>query len=183
MHIDTFFSISQQTSIFLMSVILGAAMGVLYDCFRVLRTVLPPLAKRGAVIAEDIIFWLMYGFCIFCFAAEFARGQVRFFIFFGSILGFILYIVTVGSIVIGIIRSVFGAVYGFLHKVYSFVIEPFVKLFKIICQKVMPVFVGNYKNSRIFKGSAKNYLKNVGSMVYNKFISVERNIPKTKVRR
>lgn len=178
MHIDTFFTISQQTAIFLMSVVLGAAMGVLYDCFRVLRTVFPPLAKRGAVMMEDVLFWLIYGACIFLFAANFARGQVRFFIFFGSVLGFILYIVTVGSIVIGIIRSVFNTVYKVLHKVYSFAIEPFVKLFKIICQKIVPVFVGNHKNSRISRRSAENHLKNAAAMVYNKFISLEKNILK-----
>lgn len=176
MHLDTFFSVSQHTAMFLLSVVLGAALGVVYDCFRALRVIFPPAAKKNAVIAEDIIFWLIYGFCIFCYAASFARGQVRSFMFFGSLIGFVLYLVTVGSIVIGIIRSIFGTFYKILHKVYSRLIEPFVKIFKTICQKIVPLFVRNHKNAEIPERSVKNHLKNAVSMVYNKCISVEKNI-------
>ena len=164
MHLNTFFSVSQHTSLFLMSVVLGAALGILYDCFRVLRIVFPPAAKRNAVIAEDIIFWIIYGFCIFCYAAAFARGQVRFFMFFGSLIGFVLYMVTIGNAVTGVIRKIFDAVYKILHKVYSLLIEPFVKIKAKICQKLVPVFVRNHKNKR----SIKNLLKNAVDLVYNK---------------
>ena len=146
-----------------MSVVLGAALGILYDCFRVLRIVFPPAAKKNAVIAEDIIFWIIYGFCIFCYAAAFARGQVRFFMFFGSLIGFVLYMVTIGNAVTGVIRKIFDAVCKILHKVYSVLIEPFVKLKAKICQKLVPVFVRNHKN----KISMKNLLKNVVDWVYN----------------
>ena len=164
MHLDTFFSVSQHTFLFLMSVVLGATMGIVYDCFRVLRIVFPPAAKRGAVIAEDIIFWLIYGFCIFCYAAAFARSQVRFFMFFGSLIGFVLYIVTIGNLLTRAIRQVFNAVYKILHKVYSAFIEPIVKLKDKICQKLVIVFVRNHKN----KISVKNLLKNAVDWVYNK---------------
>ncbi len=161
---------------FLLSVVLGAALGVVYDCFRALRVIFPPAAKKGAVAAEDIIFWLIYGFCIFCYAAAFARGQVRFFMFFGSLIGFVLYLVTLGNLVIGVIRSVFGTFYRVLHQVYSRLIEPFVKLFKTICQKIVLVFVRNHKNAEITERSIKKPLKNAVSMVYNKYVNLEKNI-------
>ena len=179
MHLDTFFSVSQHTLLFLLSVVLGAALGVVYDCFRVLRIVFPPAAKRGAVIAEDIIFWIIYGFCIFCYAAAFARGQVRFFMFFGSLIGFVLYMVTIGNAVTGVIRKIFGTVYKILHKVYSLLNEPFVKIKAKICQKLVPVFVRNHKNKR----SVKNLLKNAASMVYNKNVKLESFILKKESRR
>lgn len=159
-----------------MSVVLGAALGVLYDCFRVLRAVFPPAAKKGAVIAEDIIFWLIYGFCIFCFASVSARGQVRAFMFFGSLIGFVLYLVTVGSVVIGIIRRITETFYKILHKVYYFTIEPFVKYFKIMCQKIMPFFVRNHKNIKNSERSVKNHLKNICIMVYNKLIRLVKSV-------
>ncbi len=157
---------------FLLSVVLGAALGVLYDVFRAFRVIFPPAAGKKAVILEDIIFWLIYGFCLFCYSAMFARGQIRFFMFFGSLIGFVLYLVTVGSVVIGVIRSVFGTFYRILHKVYSIMIEPFVKIFKTICQKIMPIFVRNHKNMKISQGSAKKHLKNTASMVYNKYVKL-----------
>ena len=174
MQLDTFFSVSEHTVTFLFSVLLGAVLGTVYDCFRAFRVIFPPAAKRGAVVFEDILFWLIYGFSVFCFAAAFADGKVRFFMFFGSVLGFILYLVTVGSVVIGVIRAVFGTFYRILHKVYSALIEPFVKIFKIICQKVMPLFVINHKNTQKFKKP----LKNTALMLYNRCTDMEKNVRK-----
>lgn len=153
--------------LFLLSVPLGAALGVVYDCFRVLRVLFPPAAKPKAVFAEDVIFWLIYGFCVFCCGAVFARGQVRFFIVFGSLLGFVLYLLTVGSVVIGIIRGIAEAARNLLRKVYSAAIEPIVKIIRLFCQKILRFFVGNHKNNIKSKGSVKKLLKNIASMVYN----------------
>lgn len=162
---------------------LGAALGVVYDCFRVLRIIFPPAAKRGAVIAEDIIFWLIYGFCIFCYAAVLARGQIRFFILFGSLIGFVLYIVTIGNIITGIIRKVFEAIYRILHKVYSSLIGPFVEIKEKICQKFAPVFVRSYKNKKRIKRSVKNLLKSAAALVYNRNAKLESFILKKESRR
>lgn len=167
MNLNTFFSVSQQTASFLLSVLLGAALGVVYDCFRVARILLPPLAKPKPTFWEDILFWLIYGFCVFCFAAATARGQVRIFMLLGSILGFTLYILTIGNLITGVIRSIVTAVYKVLHKVYSAVIEPIVKLLRIFCQKVFRFFVGSHKNSPKTKRSMKKPLKNRGKLVYN----------------
>lgn len=156
MHLDTFFSVSEHTSLFLLSVVMGAALGVVYDCFRVVRILFPPAAESKSVAAGDIIFWLMYGFCVFCYAAAFGRGQVRFFIVLGSFIGFVLYILTVGNLITGIIRRIVTAFYNLLHKVYSFAIEPFVKSFKIICQKVLQFFVRIHKNVANHKEVQKN---------------------------
>lgn len=150
-----------------MAVVLGAALGVVYDCFRVFRIVFPPAAKSGAVVLQDIIFWMFYGFCIFCYFTIAGRGQIRFFVFFGSLLGFVLYILTLGNLVTGIIRRVVTTVYGILRKVYSRTIEPIVKLLRRICQKACPVFVGSHKNTEKPVRSKKKALKNVLDMVYN----------------
>ncbi len=147
MQIETFFSVSHQVSLFLMSVLLGAAMGVVYDCFRVLRIVFPPAAKSGAVLVQDIIFWLIYGFAFFCYATLAARGEIRFFIFFGSLIGFVLYILTLGNLITGILRRVFSVIYGTLRKVYSAIIEPIVNLLRKNCQKAHTVFVGSNENA------------------------------------
>lgn len=167
MNLNTFFSVSQQTAAFLLSVLLGATLGVVYDCFRVARILLPPLAKPKPVFFEDILFWLIYGFCVFCFAAEAARGQVRMFMFLGSLLGFAVYILTLGNLITGVIRDVVTAVYRVLHKVYSAAIEPIVKLLRAFCQKVSRFFVRSHKNNQKLKRSVKNHLKNRGKLVYN----------------
>lgn len=167
LNLNTFFSVSQQTAAFLLSVLLGAALGVVYDCFRVARILLPPLAKPKPTFFEDVLFWLIYGFCVFCFAAAAARGQVRVFMFLGSVLGFTLYILTLGNLITGVIKSIVAAVYKVLHKVYSMLIEPIVKLLRIFCQKVCRFFVRSHKNNLKLKRSVKKPLKNSGKLVYN----------------
>lgn len=134
---------------------LGAAMGVVYDCFRVFRILFPPASKGGAVAVQDIIFWLIYGIGIFCYSAVICRGELRFFTFLGSLIGFTLYIVTLGNAVVGILRRTVSAFCKILRKVYSALFEPIVKIIKEFCQKVYAVFVRNHKNIKNIKRSKK----------------------------
>lgn len=104
----------------MLSVVLGLGIGVLYDVFRTLRIVFPPAAKKNAVFAEDIIFMVISGAAVFLYAAVLCRGQVRLFCVIGTFLGFLLYLATIGSIIVGIFRSIASA---------------FAKLFGKICKK------------------------------------------------
>ncbi len=145
MKLETFFSVSEQMELFFLSILLGAALGVLFDCFRVFRIIFPPAKKAKPVCLLDILFWLCYGFAVFTYSVVMGRGQVRFFYFFGSVIGFILYIVSVGNLVVGVIRYVVVAIYRKLRKVYSVLIEPFVKLSVFFRQKVLVFFVRSHK--------------------------------------
>lgn len=125
---------------------LGAALGILYDGFRAVRIVFPFMRKNGAVLAADIIFAVCFGAALFLFGALFCRGSVRFFCAAGTVLGFILYIVSLGSFITGILRAVVSAVYGVLHKVYSAVSAPIVNLAKRIYPKKINIFVQGHEN-------------------------------------
>lgn len=116
MNLETFFTVSEQCVLFLLSVVLGAGIGVFYDVFRTLRIVFPPAAKKNAVFAEDIVFMVASGAAVFLYAAVLCRGQVRFFCVIGTFLGFLLYIATVGSLIVGILRSIASAVRNFFRK-------------------------------------------------------------------
>ena len=87
MDLETFFTVSEQCSLFLLSVVLGLGIGVFYDVFRTLRIVFPPAAKKNAVFVEDIIFMAASGAAIFLYSAVLCRGQVRFFCVIGTLLG------------------------------------------------------------------------------------------------
>ena len=147
---------------------MGAALGIVYDIFRALRIIFPPAAKSGAVLVEDIIFCIICGFSVFCFSTLTARGQIRFFILLGAAVGFVLYILTIGNVIIGVLRLVFGTIYSTLRKVYSLIIEPIVNLSRNICQKGVSVFVGSNENVENNGLSGKKDLKNESGLVYNK---------------
>ncbi len=151
MQLETFFTVSQQTLQFLLSVVLGAGLGVVYDIFRVLRIVFPTARKKGAVCAADIIFMIICGIAVFLFSAMFCRGQVRFFCIFGAAPGFILYMLTIGHFVAGIFKAVASAVSKVLQKVYSAVFVPAVKFVKYFCIKINKLFVHSYENAENLK--------------------------------
>ncbi len=167
MGIETFFDISEQVMLFLLAVLVGAGLGVLYDVFRLIRVVFPPAKKTGMVTFMDVLFWLIYAFVIFVYSVQYGRGQVRFFFFIGSVLGFVLYIVTVGSVVMGIIRNVVSVIVKILRFVYSFTLKPIVKLLRLLYQKESEVFVRTYKNSVKAPISVWNLLKKRVAMLYN----------------
>lgn len=145
MQLETFFTVSQQTSQFLLSVVMGAVLGAAYDVFRAFRILFPFARKKAAVAAEDVIFMLLCGAAVFIFAVTFCRGQVRLFCILGALLGFVLYIFSVGSVVCALCRRAAAAVSELLQKVYSAVFAPAVKL---IYPKKFKLFVHSYENEK-----------------------------------
>ena len=144
--LDNFFSLSYECQIFLYSVILGAGLGIVFDVFRVIRAVIPH--NSFFVALEDVIFMLIWTFSLVIFSVELSGGNIRFFCFVGTLLGFVIYFFSVGKIVITFIRrissfirrllnAIFGRIYGFLRR-----------CFVSVCQKVKYFFVDNYTKLR-----------------------------------
>lgn len=107
---EAFFTVSEETELFLLSVLLGGGLGVLYDVFRALRVVFPPLGKPAATAVCDVIFFLCSGYIIYLFSLLCARGEVRGFFWAGALLGGIIYLLTAGTVVMGIIRTVMAGI-------------------------------------------------------------------------
>ncbi len=88
---------SQQAAAFLWAVVLGCALGAVYDWFRIGRI----LWEKGwlTVFLEDLLFSLLAALATaFCFTFT-NYGQVRLFLLLGEGLGFFLYRNSVGVLV------------------------------------------------------------------------------------
>lgn len=145
MQLETFFSLSQQTAQFFLSIAAGALLGIAYDIFRVLRIIFPFARKKSVVCICDTVFMIICGAAVFVFSFVFCRGQVRLFCIIGAALGFILYLLSLGSIVTGIIKAIVSVVCKLLQKVYSLIFAPAVKL---IYPKKIKLFVHSYENNK-----------------------------------
>ena len=79
-------TVAGQTWLFLLSVALGAALGVCYDVFRILRIAFrhPSLA----VLLEDILFSLAAAGATFAFLLTTGNGQLRAFFLIGEMVEF-----------------------------------------------------------------------------------------------
>ena len=112
---EAFFTVSEQTELFLLSVLAGVTFGVLWDVFRALRVMLPPMRSTALTAVCDALYMIICGLGLYIFSLLFARGEIRAFYWLGALLGAVIYILTVGTVIMGFLRWLFGGIYGFLH--------------------------------------------------------------------
>lgn len=168
---ETYFSVSEETKIFLYSCVLGAVYGVFCDFFRAVRAIFPHNSVLVAI--EDIFCLIVYSVSIITFASVFARGEFRFYYVLGSIIGFAVYFFTVGSVVIKIIRYILKIVL----KILRFIFYPLKKIYVAMCEKVAVKFVRNSQNIiKSFKNIKKPLIERAEMLYNNKTNNVRKNV-------
>lgn len=132
--------IQQETQVFLLAVLFGGGLTVLYDLLRVLRRVFPH--GLTAVSIEDFLFWMTAAFCTFCFAFSQTAGVIRGYVAVGMALGACLYHFAASSFVVaglaGLLRwfrTVLGLVFLPIKKAVSAVGRAGMFPARIFCRK------------------------------------------------
>lgn len=87
-----------QAYIFIIFVLNGLIIGILFDIFRVLRKSFK--TADNITYLEDFLFWIIAGFILLYSIFKFNNGELRLYIFFGVILGVILYLLGFSKIFI-----------------------------------------------------------------------------------
>jgi spore cortex biosynthesis protein YabQ len=95
---------SRQTMLFLSTVCAGAAIGLVYDGFRIFRKTAPH--KNTAVQLEDLLFWLAVTIVFFYFMLNQNYGEIRFYSILGIALGMTVYFATISYYVVKVSVSV-----------------------------------------------------------------------------
>ena len=165
---ETFFSVREELTLFGLSCLAGAAIGLCYDVLRALR-----LAVRHGIwltALEDILFLAGYAVFLSAFAAAAARGELRFYYVLGNALGFTLYYFTLGSIIIRLFRKLFGAA----AAVFRFVTAPIRRLYVLLRKKARAKFVGSSKILTKINKMLKLLLPNHLTLRYNKMENKKR---------
>lgn len=169
---EAFFTVNEQTELFLMSVLLGGVFGAVYDVFRALRVIFPALRRTIPTAVCDVIFFIICGFGIYVFSLLFARGEIRGYYWIGALLGGIIYLMTAGTVVIGVIRAVFGAIYSLLNKIFikvrDLLVKPAVHIFNKMRTKMRGVFVTNAEKMKKRSKNREKHLKYKRKILYNK---------------
>lgn len=142
--------VTNQAYLFLIFIVNGIIIGLLFDFFRITRKVFK--TNNMVTYIEDIIFWILTGIILLYSIFIFNNGELRLFMFLGVILGNIIYMVLISSYVI-----------KFNVKLISLIIIPFQFICKIL-QKIFfkPItflFINIRKSSTIFFEKVYNVLK------------------------
>lgn len=120
-----------QAYLFLVFLLNGFLIGVLFDIFRILRKTFK--TNDFITYMQDILFWLLTGFIVLYSIFKFNNGELRNFIFIGIFIGISIYLlvfsktfIKVNLIVINIIRRI----------IFYIIIIPF-KLILRISKKII----------------------------------------------
>ena len=150
-----------QAYLFLIFMINGIIIGLLFDFFRVSRRVIS--TNDVTTYLEDVLFWILTGAIMLYSIFVFNNGELRLFMFLGVLLGAFIYMIFISSHMIAISVKIinvliipFKVIYRAIHKLCF---KPIRFLF-INVRKNMTSF-GNqfYKNLKASK-KGKNVVKN-----------------------
>ncbi|MCD7820307.1 MAG: spore cortex biosynthesis protein YabQ [Lachnospiraceae bacterium] len=112
--------IRQETAVFLISILHGAALTFLYDFLRALRRCISH--GLAALSLEDFLFWLLAGFLTFYLTFRETDGIIRGYVAVGILLGFFLYHLLLSCTVVALLTGLFrllGRIVGLPCRILS----------------------------------------------------------------
>ena len=151
--------VENQAYLFLIFIINGIVIGLLFDIFRILRKSF----KTSDIITyvQDILFWILTGFILLYSIFAFCNGEIRFYMFLGVFLGCLIYMLLFSKYFININVKVILTLKKIIIKIISIIIFPInmiIKLMKKIFFKPINFITINIKKS---KSSCQKKIKNV----------------------
>ena len=118
-------SIAEQTYAFVMTILAGGVMGLLFDSYRVVRALFAP--KQLAAAMTDLLYWIVVTPIVFAMLLAGNWGELRFYVLLGLAIGLVLYFQTLSAAVVwaftGVLRAAgraVGACLGTLARLIAF---------------------------------------------------------------
>ncbi len=116
--------------LFFSSILLGYFIGLYYEIFRFIRLAFPH--PNFLIVAEDLFFFLPLSPALIFFHYALNSGIFRWFSLAGCILGFLLYLLTLGKILIRFSRGILFCIKKILKGLFDVFIRPPYIVFKNI---------------------------------------------------
>lgn len=160
--------LTDQLFVFLTSMLIGAALGLLYDVFRISRVAF--FTPSVVIFAEDVLFFAICGVVTFLFGLTVIDGALRVFLIIGELLGAVLYYCTLGKLVMGVSKKIIEAIKAVLRFIARWVLRPVWLLFYHITAIILRPFTFL---SRILRKKLQNIkfrLKVRRKVLYNQLI-------------
>ena len=139
------------------SVGFGFILGLIYDIFRLIRVLI--IKNSKAVIAQDVIYFLLCAVLTFVFLLVINNGRFRFNILLALVIGFVVYYVTLGRFVgaatVFFVKRIKKALYFFA----GIITAPY-RLVMVLYAKITRKLPKNYKNIKFSRKKAEKPLEN-----------------------
>ena len=138
--------VTSQAILFLIFIIIGIIIGVLFDIFRISRKTFN--TSDIVTYIEDIFFWILVG-CIILFAVfKFNNGEIRMFMFLAIILGCIAYMLLLSKFIINASVKILNKLMKIIKKTIQILTIPIfsiIAIFKKLFSKPILFIIINFK--------------------------------------
>jgi len=94
-------TLSEETTVFLVFVVMGMLFSVVFDLFRAVRKVRK--LKNRTIYIQDIMYFLIIGTILLWLIITYMNTELRLYLIFAIILGVVIYISTVGNMVVNVL--------------------------------------------------------------------------------
>lgn len=126
-----------ERDLLIISVILGAYLGILYDIFEGMR--LATKHKNWIIWIEDFVFWILAAFTTFCTLYKFNYGIIRGYFFLGVGIGVAIYKITFSKMVVWILSYVWAVVFVLFVLIYRIILKPIGRIIKTIINRLKKI--------------------------------------------
>lgn len=123
-------SVSNQAYIFLWAVLGGAIIAFLYDVLRIKRKAIKTISIF--IYIEDLLYWIAVALVMFSVVYYSNDGEIRGYVFIGTLLGVILYMLMLSKLVINSSMFVIRTIYRIVKFIWNIVSYPFKVLLRIL---------------------------------------------------
>lgn len=127
--------ITNQAYLFLIFIINGIVIGLLFDFFRILRKAFN--TKDIITYIEDIVFWILTGITILYSIFIFNNGEIRLFMFLAILFGVIVYMIFISSHVIKVNLLIINFFKKMITKILKVIYIPI----EFICKLIKKIFI------------------------------------------
>lgn len=139
-------SISLEVQFFLVSILCGVILLVVYDIIRIFRRIIRH--SKILVAIEDILFWVASSIFIFIMMYRQNNGDIRGFSIMGMVIGMIIYNQLISNIVVNTSTTVINKIIWVIKKVILIILFPFRKIFGFVFKYIFRVLRFLKKNLR-----------------------------------
>lgn len=145
---------TQQLRYFVIALAVGIAMGVIYEAFRLIRLISP----KGKMLCFvcDVLFMSLASLISFVLTVVINTGIIRWYILLGEVVGFFVYMRTIGR--------VSGALFRLIRKLILKILWVIFTPLRLIKRLIVKIFS---KLAKKIKKIVKTLLKNRKRILYN----------------
>jgi len=155
--------VTNQAYLFLIFIVNGILIGLLFDFFRILRKTFE--TKDFITYIEDFLFWVLTGIILLYSIFTFNNGEIRLFMILAVLLGVTMYMIFISSYIIKINVAIINFIKNIIRTIFNVLIIPFKFLYNLLKKlfiKPISFFTINIRkfSTKIFKNININY-KNI----------------------